>query len=111
MIFEVIPMREKGWALPRFRSCMVRPVRADLEVRDVVDPHMHRATRVAQLLDPVTRKPLERPPPLYDAVLICAKPDYMTLTGFERIMDDFGQREYHYAQSWLLTPATDGEQR
>lgn len=103
VLFDVIPLREEGWALPRFRSCMLRPVRADLVVRDVPDRELHRTTRLACLRDPGTLVALEHPRPLYDVTLLCVDSDYMTLTGFERVFDELAQREYHYAQSWLLT--------
>lgn len=104
MLFDVILIREAGWALPRFRSCMHHPIRGDLLIRDVADKTLHRTTRLAQLRDPVSGMALDVPRPLYDAVLLCVERDYMTLTGFERIYDELGQREYHFAQSWLLTP-------
>lgn len=109
MMFDVVPLREEGWALPRFRACMLRPVRGDLLVRDLADHGLHRACRVARLRDPVTLVELPAPRPLYDATLLCVDWDYMTLTGFERVFDELAQREYHYAQSWLLKAVGDSE--
>lgn len=104
MIFDVLPLREKGWALPRFRLCMLRAVPACLRVSDSLDIHLARATRIAQLVEPGTGKELGIPP-LYDAVLVCVRSDYMTISGIERFQDPLSERVIEYAQTWMLTPA------
>lgn len=107
MVFDVVLTREGGWTLPRFRSCFRRPIRGVLEVFDELDPHLHRATRIARLVDPLTHQPMLVPPPLHDVVLICVRRDYWTLTGIERVPDRLGERVFEYAQSWILTPVAD----
>ncbi|TVT55705.1 MAG: hypothetical protein FHK80_13900 [Azoarcus sp. PHD] len=74
---------------------------------DELDPHLHRATRIARLVDPLTHQPMLVPPPLHDVVLICVRRDYWTLTGIERVPDRLGERVFEYAQSWILTPVAD----
>lgn len=104
MLFDVALVRQGGWVLPRFRSCMLPAVRGELEVFDSMDVHLRRATRIVRLLDPKTGQPLPAPPPLHDAVLLCARSDYLTLFGIERVQDKLAERCYEYAQSWILTP-------
>lgn len=106
MIFDVLPLRERGWTLPRFRSCMLRPVRAQLSVVDEMDPHLNRATRVARLSDPATGEPLASLGELRDAVLVCVRSDYLTISGVERVLDAPGGRVIEYAQTWMLTSAS-----
>lgn len=108
MIFDVVRVREGGWILPRFRSCMHRPVRGSLSVEDRQDPVLNRSTRTARILDPRTGNPVEGLPPLHDATLVCVRSDYLSITGFERIRDPLADREYEYAQTWVLTLPADG---
>jgi len=102
MIFDVLLVRERGYALPRWRSGMHSAIRADLRIADEPDAAWHRSTRVARLYDPATHTPLAHPP-LYDVTLICVASEYLILSGIERIRDDLLDREIAYAQSWMLT--------
>lgn len=42
--------------------------------------------------------------PLLDAVLVAAKPDWWTMTGWERVDDAVSARGKAHAQSWILMP-------
>jgi len=103
MLYLILPLRDKGCALPRWRTCMPSAIRADVLIADETDPAWHRSTRVARLYDPDSRKPLAHPSPLYDVTIISASGDYLVLAGLERTRDDLLDREIAYAQSWLLT--------
>lgn len=80
---------------------MHRPVRGALRLHEEIDRETHRHRRVARLLDPLTHTPLDVPP-LYDAILVYADSDCMTLSGIEPLTDGLGDREFAFAQSWLL---------
>jgi len=95
-------MREEGWILPRFRSCMLRPVRGVLSLRDERVDDLMRNARIARLVDPDTGVALTAPPALFDATLTRATADEWTLAGFERI-EHMG-RVVDYAQTWLISP-------
>lgn len=103
LIVDVRLVRKEGWKLPRFRSCMYRPVRGVLRLREDHADDLMRLCRVAELLDPVTGRPVEGVLPLYDAQLIAADGLSWTLTGFERVWD--AGRLIDYAQTWLVDPA------
>ena len=47
-------------------------------------------------------------PPLHDVQLVTAKPDLLTLTGYE-VSASNGGKPVHYRQSWVLRPVTDAE--
>ena len=49
-------------------------------------------------------------PPLHDVQLVTAKPDLLTLTGYE-VSTSNGGKPVHYRQSWVLRPVTDTELR
>jgi len=109
MMFDVWRLREQGWLLPRFRSCMVPPVRAILHVREQRDQDMNRHLRVAELLDPRSRQSLHDFPPLLDVTLVALDETSMTLAGTERVRDPRADREYLYAQSWFLRAVMPAE--
>lgn len=100
LLFDLRRVRQQGWVLPRFRSCMLQPVRGVLRVTEQRLPDMHRTARVAQLHDADTGQPLADVPPLIDAALLAADGVSLTLTSFERIQQ--GERVIDYAQTWLL---------
>ncbi|WP_045227352.1 hypothetical protein [Methyloterricola oryzae] len=102
MMFDVWRLREQGWLLPRFRSCMVPPVRAILHVREQRDQDLNRHIRVAELLDPRSRQSLPDFPNLLDVTLVALDETSTTLAGTERLNDPRADREYLYAQSWFL---------
>lgn len=106
LLFDLRRVRQQGWVLPRFCSCMLRPVRGVLRVTEQRLNDMHRSARVAELLDPATGHPLADVPPLIDAVLLAADGAGLTITGVERILE--GERVIDYAQTWLLDAVTEG---
>lgn len=106
LLFDLRRVRQQGWVLPRFRSCMLHPVRGILRVSEQRLHDMHRSTRVAELLDPATRQPHPDVPPLIDAVLLAADGAGLTITGVERIRE--GERVIDYAQTWLLDAVVEG---
>lgn len=87
---------------------MLRAVPACLRVSDSLDIHLARATRIARLIEPGSNKELSIPP-LHDAVLVCVRPDYMTISGIERFEDPLSERIIEYAQTWMLTPANPAD--
>lgn len=107
MLFDLIRVREKGWALPRHRLNMAGPVRGLLSVEEHQDQELNRTTRVARLLDAKTGRPMDAVLPLYDVALICVRKDYMSLTGIERHHDMLLQRNFDFAQTWLLQRIDD----
>ncbi|WP_045226888.1 hypothetical protein [Methyloterricola oryzae] len=109
MMFDVWRMREQGWLLPRFRSCMIPPVRAILRLGEQRDHALNRHIRVAELFDPRTRQSLHDFPALWDTTLVAVDEASMTLTGTERIHDPQADREYVYAQSWFLRAVSAGQ--
>ena len=102
LIVEVRRVREGGWVLPRFRSCMHPPVRGLLRVAERYVPELRRHARVADLLDPKTAVPVAGVLSLLDATLIQAHGDTFTITGIERVQQ--GMREIDFAQTWLIDP-------
>jgi hypothetical protein len=42
-------------------------------------------------------------PPLHDVQLVAAKPDLLTLTGYE-VSTSNGGKPVHFRQSWVLRP-------
>lgn len=109
MVVDIVRVREAGWVLPRFRSCMRKAVRGELHVADVYDGILNRWTRVATLLNPVSKAPMPEPPQIYDVTLLAVRSDYLTLTGFERVWDGMSEREYDYAQTWVVSLPTGEE--
>lgn len=101
MVFEVEFTRQEGWILPRFRACMIRLVRANVQIEDVVDPDLRRLTRVASLFDPDSGERLDFPS-LFDVQITAMKKGFMALSGVERVQQPLVGKTVEYAQSWVL---------
>jgi hypothetical protein len=102
MRFNAYPMRRAGKLLPRFLM-WTGEVTGDLYVSELRDIELNRAVRVATMRESPGGEPLL--PPLLDAVLVAAKPDWWTLTGWERIEDGGGAPgAVAFQQSWVLIP-------
>lgn len=100
MKFEVFPKRRAGKLLPKHVFWTGKVV-GDLFITEVLDPELGRHVRCAKVMDGLR----ELPPPLLDAVLVAAKPDWWTITGWERGPDALGQPSGRaYQQSWVLIP-------
>lgn len=100
LIVDLHLVRREGWKLPRFRTCMYKPVRGVLYLREEHVNDLNRLCRVAKLVSPTTRIPLDAVRPLYDAMIIAAEADRLTLTGFERVW--WSGRWLDFAQTWLI---------
>lgn len=101
MLFAVYPVRKEGKLLPR-HVLWAGELRGDLYVSEVYDEELSRHARVAVLKGEAGNALL---PPLFDAVLVSAKPDWWTMTGWERVDDSRGAGSKACAQSWILVPA------
>lgn len=101
MQFEAIPMRREGKLLPTHLRWS-GAVRGDLYIREEHDQELNRVTKKASIVDPTSHKVLLKP--LHDAVVISAKPDWWTITGWERALDDSTAQARAYQQSWILVP-------
>ena len=100
MQFEVYPRRRAGQLLPKHVMWSGKVV-GDLFITEVLDPELGRHVRCALVKD----GPRDLLPPLLDAVLVAAKPDWWTMTGWERGPDALGQPSgCAYQQSWILIP-------
>lgn len=100
VLFDVFPVRRRGVLLPRF-VFWSGGVRGALHVIEEHDTEVHRLVRIATIRDGET----VLLGPLLDAVLVSAKPDWWTMTGWERLPDDVGGRPCAFQQSWVLVPA------
>lgn len=100
MRFAVYPVRKEGKLLPR-HVMWTGEVRGDLYVSEVYDAELSRHTRMAVLKGETGKNLL---PALLDAVLVSAKPDWWTMTGWERLDDASGAGSKAWAQSWILVP-------
>lgn len=103
MIVQVVRLHEKGWALPRWRLALARPVSAALQLRDERTAIPGQACRVARLMDPLTKEPLLQVPPLRDAVLVHADATYWMLSGVEYLYDEMADRHIGFGQVWQVT--------
>jgi hypothetical protein len=101
MEFRVVPLRREGKLIPR-HAIWSGQVTGDLYVVEVRDVELNRAVRIANVVQPTTHAKLL--PSLHDAILIAAKPDWWTMTGFERAPDSIASNSQAYLQSWVLIP-------
>jgi hypothetical protein len=101
MEFKVIPLRREGKLIPR-HAIWSGQVIGDLYVAEERDIELNRAVRIANIVQPSTRAQLL--PSLHDAILVAAKPDWWTMTGFERARDAIATNSQAYLQSWVLIP-------
>lgn len=81
--------------------------RGDLYVTEARDSEVGRVVRVAVLRDKENKPLIE---PLHDVQLISAKPDWWTMTGWERLEGGAGVSQRAYQQSWILIPADKASQ-
>ena len=101
MEFEAYPIRKEGRVMPR-HVMWAGKARGDLWITEEYDAELKRHTRVAMLKGPGGKVLL---PPLVDAAVVSAKPDWWTMTGWERHTEDFGCGPKAFVQSWILIPA------
>jgi hypothetical protein len=101
MQFQVTPIRNQGKLCSRWQWSG-RAVIGDLYVTEEKDEELSRTIRVANILDPKSFAPIL--PPLLDPVLIAVKPDWWTLSGWERQADGHSAKAQAFAQSWILIP-------
>lgn len=101
MIYELVRVRNHGWVLPKFRQALLDRVRGHLSIDEQPDPVLNRTVRVATLLDTKTLLPLDIPA-LIDPMILKAAKSFMVLTGIERIHDPLQNKDFEYAQSWVL---------
>jgi hypothetical protein len=86
--------------LPR-HVMWVGKVVGDLYVTEVRDLELNRHIRQAKIVNAGQ----DLLGPLFDVVLVGAKPDWWTMTGWERGPDTLGSATAcAYQQSWLLIP-------
>ena len=101
MIYELVRVRDQGWVLPKFRQALLDRVRGHLAIDEQPDPVLNRTVRVATLLDTKTLLPLDIPA-LIDPTILKAAKSFMVLAGIERIHDPLQNKDFEYAQSWVL---------
>lgn len=105
MLFRLYLIRQDGWRLPRFRSCMQARIVGHLQISDEHDPGLNRAARTARMIDADTCAPIADIKPLRDVQIIAASRTGLTLSGTETIEDEITRRVRDVAQSWLLEAA------
>ena len=101
MEFVGFRCRQEGRLLPRHVLWAGR-VQGDLYVREKYDPELSRHVRVATLEAGEGHQVVLGP--LLDAVLVSCKPDWWTLTGWERIDTTVLAPGRAFQQSWILQP-------
>jgi hypothetical protein len=101
MQFEVYRLRKEGKLLPHHLR-WAGAVRGDLYVKEEHDDELNRVIKMATIVDPTGHKVLLKP--LHDVVLISVKPDWWTMTGWERLIEDTTGQTRAYQQSWILIP-------
>ena len=102
MDFEVYCLRKEGVLVPR-HILWCGMVRGQLFIFEQHDAELNRAVRTA-----VIRRDLMGPVllgPLSDAAIVSAKPDWWTMTGWERLPETTNTRTRAVQQSWILIPA------
>jgi hypothetical protein len=93
--------RHEGRLLPRHVMWSGR-AQGELFVREQYDQELSRHVRIATLEQGMTRKVLLGP--LLDVVLVSCKPDWWTLTGWERVDTTVLAPGRAFQQSWILQP-------
>jgi len=102
MQFDVYPLRREGRLIPH-HARWAGGVRGDLFVKEDHDAELNRSVRIATV---VASNPYHQLlPPLLDATLVAAKPDWWTMTGWERSAEPTGVQPRAYVQSWILIPS------
>lgn len=105
MEFDVFRCRNEGQLLPRHVMWSTK-VRGELYVTEERDDELHRTVRVAMIKDQTRNLLIE---PLRDVVVVGAKPDWWTLTGWERPAATATSRQRAFQQSWVMIPADRAE--
>jgi hypothetical protein len=100
MEFEVFQCRREGKLLPRHVMWATK-VKGDLFLTEERDGELHRVVRVATVRDSMNKPLIEA---LHDAVVLSAKPDWWTITGWERVSVSHAEARA-YQQSWIMIPA------
>ncbi len=95
-------MRREGRLIPR-HAMWAAKVRGDLFVIEVRDAELNRSVRVAKIVAGDSHRELL--PPLLDATLAAVKPDWWTMTGWERLSETIAAHPRAYVQSWILIPS------
>jgi hypothetical protein len=93
--------RNEGRLLPRHVLWAGR-VQGHLYVREKYDPELSRHLRVATLEAGEGHHVVLGP--LLDAVLVSCKPDWWTMTGWERVDSTTTAAPRAFQQSWILQP-------
>jgi hypothetical protein len=93
--------RHEGRLLPRHVMWAGRS-QGELYVREKYDTELARHVRVATLEVGEGHKVVLGP--LFDAVLVACKPDWWTMTGWERIDATVIAPGRAFQQSWILMP-------
>ena len=101
MEFVGFKCRQEGRLLPRHVMWAGR-TQGDLHVREQYDSELSRHVRVATLEVGDAHKVVLGP--LFDAVLVSCKPDWWTLTGWERVEASSWSPGRAFQQSWILQP-------
>jgi len=104
MEFDVYRVRREGMLLPRHVIWSTR-VRGDLYVTEAYDEELKRTVRVATVKAGEGFEQKDLVLPLLDVTLISAKPDWWTMTGWERIASSTAAASRAAMQSWILVPA------
>ncbi|MBW8832739.1 MAG: hypothetical protein JF606_25745 [Burkholderiales bacterium] len=100
--YFLVRLYDNGQARPKHLTVR-RGLRGSLVVREEPDPERQRMVRVARFHEPsITQTAV---PPLFDVVLLGCTSEWMSLTGFERIVGGSLQDPTFYAQSWWLSAA------
>ena len=101
MEFVVWKCRHEGRLLPRHVMWSGR-AQGELFVRERYDAELSRHIRVATLEAGDGHKVVLGP--LLDAMLVSCKPDWWTLTGWERVDTTVLAPGRAFQQSWILQP-------
>jgi hypothetical protein len=99
--FEVFRLRKEGKLLPHHLR-WAGAVRGDLYVKEKHDDELNRVTKMATIIEPASRKVLIKA--LHDVMLLSVKPDWWTMTGWERALEETTGQTRAYQQSWFLIP-------
>jgi hypothetical protein len=105
MEFEATCARREGRLLSKAQRDRAW-VRGVLVISEQRDNELNRVVRVARLLEPDQINQADALPPLHDAQMVEVRPDWWTITGFERVeCHGAGPGEKAcYQQSWFMVP-------
>ena len=96
----ILPLRQRGWALPKYRWATDHQYRGRLSIREERSEDLRRHTLVARLHDCETAKLVDELPPLIDVRLLETTHEEMVITGTERVVEL--ERPFDYVQTWLV---------